>query len=175
VIPTDSRLLTTTVTAGDEVTRGAELYLTGVSNRRVTGSIATDDADLLAVGAAVTVEFPDGTTTGATISAIDSVTTTSADGESTTGFDVVLDEIPESVADRDELDITIEVTSRLAEGATVVPANALVSVGDGTYAVEVVAADGTSTTFVAVEPGLFADGDVEVTGIEPGTAVVVPE
>jgi peptidoglycan hydrolase-like protein with peptidoglycan-binding domain len=175
VIPTDSRLLTTTVAVGDEVAQGAELYLTGVSNRRVTGSIPTDDADLLAVGGTVTVEFPDGTTAGATITSIDSVTTTSADGESTTGFDVVLDEIPDSVADRDELDITIEITSRLAEGATVVPANALVSVGDGTYAVEVVAADGTSTTFVAVEPGLFADGDVEVTGIEPGTAVVVPE
>ena len=33
---------------------------------------------------------------------------------------------------------------------------------------------GTTTQFVAVTPGLFADGLVEVDGIAPGTTVVVP-
>ena len=41
------------------------------------------------------------------------------------------------------------------------------------FAVEVVTGS-ASTQFIAVDPGMFADGFVEVTGIEPGTAVVVP-
>ena len=49
--------------------------------------------------------------------------------------------------------------------------HALVATGDGGYAVEVV--DGGSTSFVAVEPGMFNDGMVEVDGITPGTDVVV--
>jgi hypothetical protein len=61
-----------------------------------------------------------------------------------------------------------------------VPTSALVSLAGGGYAVEVVtgrAADGTALTqLVAVDPGMFADGLVEVEGegLEPGLEVVVP-
>ena len=52
---------------------------------------------------------------------------------------------------------------------------ALLALAEGGYAVEVVDAQGT-TTLVAVDPGLFADGFVEVTstGLEPGMVVLVP-
>ena len=86
--------------------------------------------------------------------------------------EIALPSVPESAAGLNELDVDIRLVDELAAAATVVPASALVVTADGGYAVEMV--DGTATTYVAVEPGMFADGFVEVTGIEPGTAVVVP-
>jgi multidrug efflux pump subunit AcrA (membrane-fusion protein) len=48
-----------------------------------------------------------------------------------------------------------------------------VALAEGGYAVEV--ADGAETRLVAVEPGFYADGLVEVTGeVSPGDQVVVP-
>jgi membrane fusion protein, multidrug efflux system len=63
-----------------------------------------------------------------------------------------------------------------AEDALTVPVNALLALAEGGYAVEIVEADG-STHLVAVEPGIYADGTVEITGdeIEAGMKVVVPE
>ena len=60
-----------------------------------------------------------------------------------------------------------------ATGVTAVPVSALLALAEGGYAVEL---DGPSgTRLVAVEPGFFADGMVEVEGaIEPGDRVVVP-
>lgn len=56
------------------------------------------------------------------------------------------------------------------------PVTALLSLAGGGYALEIPAGDGT-TTLVAVEPGMYADGYVEVTGdgIDEGTDVVVAE
>ena len=56
-----------------------------------------------------------------------------------------------------------------------VPVTALIALTEGGYAVEVMADDG-STALVAVDPGLFADGRVEVSsdGLEVGMAIVIP-
>jgi hypothetical protein len=89
-------------------------------------------------------------------------------------------EIPAVVASFVEIPVTIRVPGESALDALVVPVSALVALAEGGYAVEVVAgatADGTPTTqYVAVEPGLFADGFVAVTadGLDEGDAVVVP-
>jgi hypothetical protein len=52
---------------------------------------------------------------------------------------------------------------------------ALVALAEGGYAVEV--ADGATTHLVGVDTGLFAGGNVEVTGaaLREGQRVVVPE
>ena len=54
------------------------------------------------------------------------------------------------------------------------PVSALLALAGGGYAVEV--EDDTGTRLVAVEPGLQADGYVEVSGdgLAAGTRVVVP-
>ena len=69
----------------------------------------------------------------------------------------------------------VEVIGDRADAVLAVPVTALIALSEGGYAVEVVAGDG-STYLVAVDPGLFADGRVEVStdGLEDGTIVVIP-
>jgi hypothetical protein len=54
-----------------------------------------------------------------------------------------------------------------------VPVIALLARPGGGYGVEVVA--GGRTRLVAVTPGLFADGWVQVEGVRPGQRVAVPQ
>jgi multidrug efflux pump subunit AcrA (membrane-fusion protein) len=72
--------------------------------------------------------------------------------------------------------VSVHVTSDLAEQVLTVPVSALLALVEGGYAVEVVDAD-DSTRLVAVETGMFADGVVEISGegLSEGLLVVVPE
>jgi hypothetical protein len=56
-----------------------------------------------------------------------------------------------------------------------VPVTALLALAEGGYAVEVEQSDGT-TRLVAVDPGMYADGLVEISseGVRPGDRVVAP-
>ncbi|MEL6981395.1 MAG: peptidoglycan-binding protein [Actinomycetota bacterium] len=162
---------------GDVVATGSELFTWQGSDgqRIVTTSIEVADQDKLAEGATVDVEFPDGSLVTGTVTEVATSSTldpTDPTAEAELAVEIALPSLPESAAGLNELDVEIRLVDELVPGATVVPASALVVTSDGGYAVEVV--DGTVTTYVAVEPGMFADGFVEVTGIEPGTAVVVP-
>ena len=62
-----------------------------------------------------------------------------------------------------------------ADNVLAVPVTALLALAEGGYAVEAVVEDG-STVLVAVDPGLFADGIVEVASdvLVVGMEVVVP-
>jgi multidrug efflux pump subunit AcrA (membrane-fusion protein) len=82
---------------------------------------------------------------------------------------------PEAAPDLDEAPVDVEIVSDRADNVLVVPVTALLALSEGGYAVEVVAEDG-SIVLVAVDPGLFADGFVEVTSnaLAAGMEVVVP-
>ncbi len=162
---------------GDVVATGSELFTWPRSDaaRIVTTSIRVADQDKLTEGASVDVEFPDGAIVAGIVTEVATSSTldpTDPDAEAELTVEIALPSVPDSVAGLNELDVDIRLVDELAAGVTVVPASALVVTADGGYAVEVV--DGTVTSYVAVEPGMFADGFVEVAGIEPGTAVVVP-
>ena len=127
------------------------------------------------VGGDVIVELPDGEQlTGVVASVASTSTVDPTDPNATPEFavEITLATVPDSVESFDELDVVVKLVDEMATGVTAVPASALVAVGDGTYAVEVV--DGATTQFVAVVPGMFNDGLVEVDGIDAGTEVVVP-
>lgn len=179
VVPVDARIDTITTHEGDIVATGAELFRwsSGSDGRIVTTAIAVDDQDRLAEGDVVDVELPDGTVLAGTVTAVavsSTVDATDPTAEPVLAVEIALDAVPESVADLNELQVDVLIVDELVTGAVLVPVTALVATGDGDYAVEVVGADAVSTTFVAVEPGMFADGSVAVTGIEAGTVVVVP-
>jgi hypothetical protein len=73
----------------------------------------------------------------------------------------------------DAAPVVVIVERVIAEDALTVPVGALLAVAGGGYVVERVTAGGIDR--VAVEPGQFADGLVEVTGdITEGDEVVVP-
>lgn len=172
-----TRIDTVTQREGDNVALGSELFTSATSsgNRIVTTAIEVAEQDKLLEGAQVEVEFPDGSVVAGVVTAIatsSSKDPTNPEAEAQLAVEISLSEVPDSALNFNELDVEVKLVEDLATGATVVPAAALVATADGGFAVEVV--NGNSTSFVAVDPGMFTDGFVEVTGIDPGTAVVVP-
>lgn len=162
------------VAVGDPVANGTPLMTTSVGETVVSVQLSTDDQDLVAVGDAVVVELPDGTREPAVVSEIGTVVLATQQGATYFEMTVSLDD-PDSAPGLDEAPVEVEIISDRADDVLTVPVTALLALAEGGYAVEVVDDDG-STVLVAVEPGLFADGFVEVTstGLEPGMDVVVP-
>jgi hypothetical protein len=70
--------------------------------------------------------------------------------------------------------VTINVTKELAKDVLASPVTGLLALLSGGYALEVVTA--TGTILVPVETGIYADGWVEIngSGLQPGTEIVVP-
>ena len=160
------------------VAAGSVLFTSSTKGnvRIVNTAISVADQEKLVEGAEVDVEFPDGSIATGVVAEIASSSTTDPTNPSarpTLAVEIALPEVPPSTAGLNELDVEVKIVDELAVAATVVPASALVATLDGGFAVEVVTGS-ASTQFIAVDPGMFADGFVEVTGIEPGTAVVVP-
>ena len=148
---------------------------TETTARIIETSIAVADQDKLAEGNVVDVEFPDGDIVQGTVVTVATSTTTdpmNPDADPTVAVEISVTQVPASANDLDQVDVRIKLVEEIAAGATVVPVSALVATGDGNFAVEAVTT--TGTTFVQVDPGMFSDGWVEVTGIQPGTQVVVP-
>ena len=75
----------------------------------------------------------------------------------------------------DQAGVEVAIVTEERRGVMAVPVTALLALAEGGYAVEVDAGDGT-TYLVAVAPGLYADGLVEVDSdaLVPGQMVVAP-
>ena len=175
VLEPGQTVLEVEVERGDDVTANSLLFVVGTSTREVATEIEVADQGLISEGDTVEIELPDGEAVSGVVTDVAASSVTPAgdpDADPVLPVTISLDEVPESIADLNEVDVTVKIADEIAEGATVIPASAIVTTSDGQFAVEVV--NGNTTTFVAVDPGLFVDGDVAVEGIEPGTAVVVP-
>ncbi len=172
--PTPLRIGQNLVSVGDVVGAGTPIVTTSVSDTFVTVELSTDDQDLVAVGDAVIVELPDGSTEPAVVTEIGSVVLANQQGGTYFEMTVTLDD-PTAAQGLDEAPVDVQVTGDRADGVLAVPVTALLALAEGGYAVEVVQSDG-SVVLVAVEPGLFADGFVEVTssGLRAGMEVIVP-
>ena len=144
------------------------------TTQRVSADLPLGDRDLISVGIAVIVELPDDTDVAGTVAAINpSPVLDEATGENVVEVTILLSEpaSPTWIG----ATVTVEITETLIKDALVVPATALLALVEGGSAVEILDADG-STRLVAVETGLFVDGDVEVISAElaAGMRVVVP-
>ncbi|HYX10527.1 MAG TPA: peptidoglycan-binding protein [Candidatus Acidoferrum sp.] len=154
--------------------------LSGTSTARaVSISLPANRQSLVSVGAAVSVELPDGSTTPGHVSRIGRVASSSQDaaGQPTTPtieVTIALDD-PSKAGTLDQAPVTVHVVTKSHNDVLAVPVNALVALLEGGYAVEVQSADG-SRHYVSVTLGLFQDGYVEVSGngISEGDSVVVP-
>jgi peptidoglycan hydrolase-like protein with peptidoglycan-binding domain len=158
---------------GTSVNAGTPVLGISSTEQFVTFDLPAADQGLVAVGQEVTIEMPDGSDAGGTVVEIDTIAT-GGQGAAVFGAKVVLDD-PSVAAGLDEAPVDVEVISDSVENVIAVPVSALVALAEGGYAVEVDAGNG-ATRLVAVEPGFYADGLVEVEsdGLNVGDLVVVP-
>ncbi|MEV0353581.1 peptidoglycan-binding protein [Nonomuraea sp. NPDC050680] len=151
---------------------GPVLTATGTT-RQVLVNLDVADAHLVKKGLRATIELPDGSTVKGRITSVGKVATESGTGgDATTTIEVKV-----SVSglkkpfDSAPVDVTIVAAQR--ENVLAVPVGALLALSEGGYGVQVVA--GGTTQYAAVEVGMFADGKVEVDGVQEGTTVAVPK
>jgi hypothetical protein len=154
------------------------LAVLATAGLQVEAFVAPSDVDLIQVG--MDVELLDeisGDTVPATLTSLGEQVESGDDGEAR-GFRAVIEAVDELPREWTGRNVRVTFTAAATEGEVlVVPVAALSSGGDGAARVEVVADDGT-VAVVEVEPGLSADGFVEVepldgAGLRPGDLVVV--
>ena len=135
--------------------------------------LPAEDQELLSAGSSVIIVMPDQTEVTGTVTFVSTVATGGEPGTPAT-FDVEIALDDPSVAEGlDEAPVDLKAVSEAVENVLAVPVSALLALAEGGYALELV--DGESTRLIAVEPGFFADGFVEVSGaITAGDIVVIP-
>ena len=159
---------------GSSVGPGAAVLATSSTTTLITLDLPTEDRDAMEVGDRLPVTLPDDTPATGTVTSISDVATTGPDGEST--FEVIITiEDAAVAAGFDETPVDVDTVSDEALDVLAVPVTALLALAEGGYAVEVDGGGG-QTRLVAVDPGLYADGLVEIdaSGIGEGDLVVVP-
>ncbi|MBI5089145.1 MAG: peptidoglycan-binding protein [Actinobacteria bacterium] len=147
----------------------AGIEITGV-DQIVTMSLGASDAQDFAVGDELQVELPSGEARVATIAEI-GAPQTGQDGSTTVPIELTLPAAGDEIIDGTPVDVQLRAVA--ADGVLAVPAEALLALAEGGYALEV--ADDGGSRLVGVEVGDFADGWVEVVGaIDEGAEVIVP-
>ena len=175
VVAGDVRIADTLAVPGDPATVPL-LTHTGVT-RMVTVDLDVADQQLVTAGIAATVTLPDGKAVAGTVASVGTVASAPPAQNGAQAQPPTIDVVV-TVADQaalgtlDEAPVDVTLVSQKREDVVAVPVGALVALAEGGYGVQVVA--GGKTSYVSVKTGLFADGRVEVTGIEPGTVVGVP-
>ncbi|GAA3372438.1 hypothetical protein GCM10020367_27360 [Streptomyces sannanensis] len=154
------------------------LACTGTT-RKVIVNASASDAAWAVRGASVTVKLPDGTPVKGKVAAIGKQATApeGGGGEGGSGQPAT---IPVTITIKDqkavgELEsgpVTVEYVGREVKDVLTVPVSALVALAEGGHGLET-----EEGRFVAVKTGLFADGNVEVSGptVREGMKVRIPE
>jgi hypothetical protein len=166
------------VSVGADAT-GEVLAYTGTT-RVVTVPLEVTRQHLVRVGLTGTVTLPDGKTVTGTVASIGTVASAGGQDEGGGQNQVATVEVVVRVADEaalgtlDAAPVALTLVVEEREHVLTVPIGALVALAEGGYGVQVV--EGSSTRYVAVETGMFASGQVEVSGagIAEGVVVGVP-
>ncbi|WP_344891203.1 peptidoglycan-binding protein, partial [Nonomuraea antimicrobica] len=156
---------------GDPAT-GPVLTATGTT-REVLVALDVADEHLVRKGMKADVELPDGTTVKGQVTGVGTVATEAAGGDDTTTTVEVRVSVSGLDKSYDAAPVDVTIVSERRENVLAVPVGALLALAEGGYGVQVV--EGSATRYVAVETGLFADGKVEVEGVQEGVTVVVPK
>ncbi len=171
-LPDPIRVAGVTAGVGSSVNPGSPVLSVTGEEMLVTLDLPAADQDLLEAGDALTVELLDGTMVDAVVDEVATVATVAA-GEAVFVVEIRLLDT-DAIAGLDEAPVDIHIVTDSADNVTAVPVSALVVLREGGYAVELID-DAGAIRLVAVDPGFFSDGLVEITGApEPGDLVVVP-
>ena len=174
--PGDVRVGAVLADVGAWIGAGTEMLSVTGLEKRVDIVLKPTEQSLAAIDAAVSIDLPDGTTIGGTVTSVGVPTEQETDGKKTTGVPVTvaLDD-PAAAGSLQQVSVGVSFPSASKENVLSVPIEALLALTADTYAVEVAADDG-STRRVPVTTGLFANGRVEISGgeISAGLNVAVP-
>jgi Putative peptidoglycan binding domain/HlyD family secretion protein len=180
-LPGPRRIGQLKATPGATLQPGAEVMETTSTRRVVTVDLDADKQSLVKKGDRVTVELPDGSSVAGRIAVVGQVAESQTDPQSGEQSDPTIPiEIRLARGAKtgrlDQAPVDVSFQKERAENVLTVPVSALLALAEGGYAVEIVDAGGT-TRLVHVEPGMYADGIVEIEGdgVEKGMKVVVPE
>ncbi|WP_307798172.1 efflux RND transporter periplasmic adaptor subunit [Actinoplanes flavus] len=169
------RVADRSVDVGATAQPGTELVTTTGTGRVATVELEMSDQRLAKKGTKVEVTLPDGKTVPGHISGVESTVETAdnptEEDRTTLNVTIGFDQAPQGL---DEAAVGVQFVSSQRENVLTVPVNALLSLAEGGYGLQVV--DGAGSRIVAVETGLFADGRVEITGdgLTEGMKVGVP-
>jgi peptidoglycan hydrolase-like protein with peptidoglycan-binding domain len=164
---------------GDAAQPGSPLLEVTDTGRQVAIDLDASRQPYVRVGDRVDLELPGGRTTTGRVASVGKVATAPAGdgaddgGDPTVELVVTLDR-PGETGSLDQAPVDASVTTQVRRGVLAVPVNALLALAEGGYAVEVERQG--RRELVGVETGLFADGQVEVSGqgLAAGDRVVVP-
>jgi hypothetical protein len=162
------------VAAGDAARPGAALLTCTTRARVITVELDLTDQRLARKGGTVNVRLPGGSNVSGKITSTQTVIDDS-DKDPTTKIKVTIAVArATALAGLDQASVDVGFTASRRPDVLTVPVAALLALSEGGYGVQVVS--GTSTRIVAVETGLFADGQVEVSGqgLTEGMTVGVP-
>lgn len=190
ISPTGIRIADLTADLGSPVSAGKPIFTYTGTTHTVTVPLDVADQELASVGGKVTVQLPDGSSVGGTITTIGTVAQSSAaanagstnsssntaNPSSTTTIDVTVTLTNQNAAGHlDQAPVEVNFVSQERKNVLTVPISALLALSEGGYGVQVV--DGTTSRIVAVHTGIFSDTQVEVSGggLTAGMRVGVPK
>ncbi|MCL2395098.1 MAG: HlyD family efflux transporter periplasmic adaptor subunit [Acidimicrobiaceae bacterium] len=182
-LPTAARITSVMPSLGSPAQVGENLLTASSTARQVNIALDASEQSQVKVGDKVTITLPNNATTPGVVSSVGSVATTpSGNGQGGGGsgptVTVLVNPTDQAATGSwDQAPVEVAVTTESVANALVVPVDALVSLSNGGYAVEVADADGVHH-LVPVSLGLFdsASANVQVTGagLAAGQRVVVP-
>ncbi|NNC92270.1 MAG: HlyD family efflux transporter periplasmic adaptor subunit [Acidimicrobiia bacterium] len=159
---------------GSSVNPGAPVLAVSSSDTVVTVALPSEDQGTLEAGDVVTVTLPGDVAATAVVTEVATIATVSQQGSASFEVTIVLDD-PSLAEGLDRAPVDVEYVTDTAFGVLAVPVTSLLVLAEGGYAVEVESGTG-QTQLIAVDPGFFADGLVEVDadGLSVGDRVVIP-
>ena len=179
-LPGERRVTKRIAAPGGRAAPGPALTTTS-THRVVTINLDAADQRSAKVGARAPVELPDGSIVPGRVESVGRVATAASGQDG--GGDPTIEVTVKLTSKRglghlDAAPVSVRLARSRRHHVLTVPVTALVATKGGSYAVEVVRADG-GTQLVAVTPGLFADGYVEVEplhrgALRTGTKMTVP-
>jgi multidrug efflux pump subunit AcrA (membrane-fusion protein) len=165
-------------TVGQEVAPGAELAELSSTKREVTVDLDADRQELVRAGDTVTVELPNGKTVRGRVSEVGKVASqpASEDEESTIEVTIALRGRNARGSGLDQAPVDVGFASERRRDVLAVPVTALLARSGGGFAAEAIDGDGRRR-LVPVEPGMYAEDYVEVSGagLREGMRVVTAE
>lgn len=169
------RVIKSGAVRGGPAGQGQNVLQVSSTKRQVTVELNASQQTGVAVGDKVTITLPNGKSTDGEVSSVGKVAK-QVDDKTTIEVQIKPKD-PKATGGLDQAPVQVAIVSDTVKDVLSVPVNALLALGGGGYAVEVVDAGGKHK-LIPVRTGLFDDseGKVEVSGagLEVGQKIAVP-